>query len=85
MGILARDTVRSAEKVQVEVLKTLPAWKRLKLLDETCQTTRTVMMAGLRSRFPEVPEAEIQRMLMDLLLGKETAERIWGPRVRSDR
>ena len=85
MGILARDTVRSAEKAQVEVLKTLPAWKKLKLLDEMCQTTRTVMMAGLRSRFPEVPEAEIQRMLMDLLLGKETAERIWGPRVQSDR
>ena len=84
MGTLARDTARSAEKAQLEVLKTLPAWRKLELLDEACRTTRTVMMAGLHSRFPEVPEAEIRRMLMDLLLGEEIAERVWGRRAHSD-
>ena len=84
MGTLARDTEKSAEKAQLEVLKALPAWKKLELLDEACQTTRTVMMAGLRSRFPEAPEAEIRRKLMDLLVGEEIAERVWGRRAQSD-
>jgi hypothetical protein len=85
MGILAPDTERSAEKVQLEILRALPAWKKLKLLDEACQATRAMMLAGLRSRHPKSHEEEIQRMLMDLLVGEETANRVWGPRARSKR
>jgi hypothetical protein len=85
MGILARDTDESAERTQISILKALPAWKRLELLDHACTTTRTVMMAGLRSRFPGLLDADLHRMLMDLLVGEETAERIWGPRAHSGR
>lgn len=85
MGILARDTGESAERVQIAILKALPTWKRMELLDDACTTTRTVMMAGLRSRFPGLPEADLHRLMMDLLVGEETAERIWGPRTRSNR
>ena len=85
MGILARDTDDSAERAQIAILKSLPAWKRLKLLDDACTTTRTVVMAGLRSRFPGLSDAALHRMLMDLIVGEETAERIWGPRVLSGR
>jgi len=81
MGILARDTDESAERAQIEILKLLPAWKKLELLDDACKTTRSVMMAGLRSRYPELSDAARHRMLMDLLVGEETAERIWGPRA----
>jgi hypothetical protein len=84
MGTLARDTERSAEKAQLEVLRTFPAWKKLKLLNEACQATRTVMIAGLRSRFPDSPDPGIHRLLMDLLFGEETAKRVWGPRAQSD-
>ena len=83
MGILARDSDESAERAQIAILKALPTWKRLELLDDACTTTRTVVMAGLRSRFPELSDAARHRMLMDLLVGEETAERIWGPRAQS--
>ena len=43
------------------------------------------MLAGLRRRFPAVSEKELHEMLMDQLVGKETAERVWGPRVESNR
>jgi dsRNA-specific ribonuclease len=83
MGILARDTDRSAERAQIEVLKSLPAWKKLELLGDACRTTRSVVIAGLRSRFPDVSDAALHRMLMDLVVGEETAKRVWGPRAES--
>jgi hypothetical protein len=85
MGTLARDTERSAEDTQIAIFRSFPAWKKLELLDDACKTTRTVMMAGLRSRFPDYPEAILHRMLMDLLVGEETAKRVWGPRVQTNR
>jgi dsRNA-specific ribonuclease len=85
MGILARDTDRSAERAQIAILKSLPAWKKLELLGDACRTTRAVVIAGLRSRFPDVSDAALHRMLMDLMVGEETAERIWGPRARANR
>ena len=85
MGILARDTDDLAERAQIAILKALPTWKRMELLDDACTTTRTVMMAGLRSRFPGLSDADLHRVLMDLLVGEETAERIWGPRTHSGR
>jgi dsRNA-specific ribonuclease len=83
MGILARDTESSAERAQIEILKAFPAWKKLELLDDACKTTQSVVMAGLRARFPELSEEELHRMLMDLVVGEETAKRVWGPRAES--
>jgi hypothetical protein len=85
MGILARDTDDAAERTQIAILKSFPAWKKLKLLDDACMTTRAVMKAGLRSRFPDLSDPDLNRMLMDLFVGEEMAERIWGPRTQSSR
>ena len=78
MGALARDTTEAAERAQVEILRSLPAWRKLELLGDACEANRTLMMAGLRSRIPEASEEELHRLLMDLLWGEETATRIWG-------
>ena len=85
MGILARDTECAAERAQFAILKSLPTRKKLELLDSACTTTRALVMAGLRSRFPRLSHAELHRMLMDVTLGRETAERIWGPPAPSSR
>jgi hypothetical protein len=81
MGTLARDTDTSAEIVLIAVMKALPAWRKLELLDDACETTRALVLAGLRKRFPAISEKELHRMLMDRLLGEEIAERVWGRRV----
>jgi len=78
MGTLARDTGDAAQRAQIEILKALPAWRKLELLADCCETNRSLMLAGLRSRFPDASQAELQRMLMDLLVGEETAAQIWG-------
>jgi hypothetical protein len=85
MGILARDTEKSAELAQLAVLRELPAWRKLELLDAACETTRAVVLAGIRSRFPELSDVDLHRMLMDVFVGEEDGERIWGPRSLPNR
>ncbi len=76
MGTLARDTDRSAQAAQIEIFKAMPPWRKLELLADCCQNTRALLEAGLRSRFPNSSDPEIQRMLLELILGEETAARI---------
>jgi hypothetical protein len=85
MGTLSRDTDTSAEKALIAVMKALPVWKKLELLDDACETTRALMLAGLRRRSPAISEKELHGMLMAALVGEETAELVWGPRVESNR
>jgi hypothetical protein len=40
--------------------------------------------AGLRQRYPQADETELQRHLADLLLGPVLAERVYGPLEQSD-
>jgi hypothetical protein len=43
------------------------------------------MLAGLRSRFPNASAAELQRKLMGLLWGEETAGRVCGRQAAPQR
>jgi len=85
MGTLAHDTDTAAETALIEVMKALPAWRKLELLDDACQATRALVLVGLRRRYPAVSERELQRLLMDRLVGEDTAERVWGPRAEPDK
>ncbi len=79
MGVLSRDTTRAAEQAQIQVFRAMPAWKKLELVADACETNRALMLAGLRSRHPSASEKELQRLLMGLLWGEAQATEIWGP------
>jgi hypothetical protein len=79
MGTLSRDTDREAELVLIEIMRALPPWKKLALLDDACSTARALALAGLRGRHPRATDAALHRMLMGLLFGDEMATRVWGP------
>ena len=83
MGTLARDTDDSAQRAQIEILRSMPAWRKLELLADCCETNRALMMAGLRARFPSASDSELHRRLMDLLWGEEEAARAWGGALES--
>jgi hypothetical protein len=76
MGPLARDTERSAQAVQIQILRAMPAWRKLELLADCCESNRALLEAGLRSRFPDSSDEEIHRMLVTSILGEETVSRI---------
>jgi hypothetical protein len=73
------DTSPDSERVQIEILRSLPPWRRWQLLDDLILTTRELALAGLRERFPQADPQELQRRLATLLLGTELATKVYGP------
>ncbi len=75
----SRDTSCEAEQVQLDLIRAMPAWRKLELVNDAIQTSRQLSLAGLRERHPGEPIERLRRRLRGLVLGEEIAERIWGP------
>jgi hypothetical protein len=78
MATLSPDTAPEIEKLQIERLRQMPAWRKLALMGEMIQTVQTLALAGLRQRYPDDTPAQRRRRLADLMLGSELAGRIYG-------
>lgn len=76
---LSSDTDPEAERIQMEIYRRMPPWRKIELVVEANETTRQLALAGLRARQPEASPEEIQRRLFDLLLGEELAMEVYGP------
>ena len=76
---LSPDTDPEAERVQIEIFRRMPAWRKIQLVDEANQLARQLALAGLRQRHPEAGPEELRRRLMGLFLGEEMATEVYGP------
>jgi len=74
------DTSGAAAAVQIRVLRGMPACRKVSLVEDANRTARCLALAGIALRFPSASREERNRLLMDLLLGRELAERVYGPR-----
>jgi hypothetical protein len=81
MTTLSPDTHPEIERLQIERLRQMPAWRKMALVAEMNQTVRTLALAGLRQRHPDDTPAQRHRRLADLLLGPDLAARVYGPLV----
>jgi len=79
MSTLSPDTRPKAERVQIELLRQAPAWRKLELVGQMNLTLRTLALAGLRQRHPDATPEELRRRLADLLLGPDLAAQVYGP------
>jgi hypothetical protein len=73
------DTSSAAAAVQVRVLREMTPARKVSLVEDANQAARRLALAGIGLRFPNSSEKERIRLLMDLLLGQELAERVYGP------
>jgi len=73
------DTSPEVERVQIELLRRAPEWRRLQLTDRMSATMRGLCLAGLRTRHPNASEAELRRRFADIHLGPELAAKAFGP------
>lgn len=73
------DTSPEAERVMIELLRQAPAWRKLRMVEDTNHSVRDLLLAGLRERFPQDPPPTLQRRLADLWLGPELAAAAYGP------
>ena len=79
MARLFSDTTPEAEAVLFGLLREAPGWRKMQMMDQLNASVRTLLLSGLRERHPQADEAELRRRLADLLLGKELAEKAYGP------
>ena len=79
MSTLAVDTSPDVEQIEIELLRQMPAWRKIQLMAAMNQMVRTLALRGLRRRYPLASEAELRRHLADQQLGPELAQRVYGP------
>ena len=79
MATLSPDTDPEIEKVQIEGLRQMPAWRKLAMVGSMNRMVRALALAGLRERYPDDTPAQRQRRLADLVLGPELAACAFGP------
>ena len=79
MRTLSEDTSPHIEQVQLELLRRMPAWRKLALAGQMNRMLNTLALSGLRQRYPHASSEELRRRLADLRLGPELAVRVYGP------
>ncbi len=77
MGAQYSDTSPKVEELQVELIRRMPAWRKLALLDDLNETVRAFAISGIKQRHPEATPERIQRLLAELMLGPELASRVY--------
>ena len=79
------DTSEAVAEVQVQVLRAMPASRKIGLVEDANRTARRLALAGIGLRFADASHEERVRLLMDIVLGAELAERVYGPRTLPSR
>lgn len=79
----SRDTSPEAEQVLIELLRQAPVWRKWQITQNLRHTAKNLAMVGLRTRFPQASEVELQRRLAAHFLGEELATLAYGP-IESD-
>jgi len=76
---LYADTSAEAERVLLSIYGRMPTWRKVELVEDANRTARHLAMIGLRSRHPDESPVKLRRRLLGLVLGEETARKVYGP------
>jgi hypothetical protein len=76
---LYADTPADAERVLLAIYRRMPAWRKVELVEDANRTARQLALVGLRSRHRGESPARLRRRLLGLVLGEETARKLYGP------
>jgi hypothetical protein len=77
MSNLFSDTHPRAEKIQIELIRHMPAWKKFAIVDGLNETVRNLALSGIQQRNPNATPQQVHRMLAELMLGKDMAQRVY--------
>jgi len=78
MSVLSLDTHPKMEALQIEFIRRMPAWKKFAVVDGLNETVKMLAMSGIKQRHPSATPQQIHRMLAELMLGEELAEKAYG-------
>ncbi|MGB9592940.1 MAG: hypothetical protein ACPL7R_02235 [Anaerolineae bacterium] len=81
MGAVFPDTDPRIEALQIDLIRRMPPWRKMAVIDSLNETVRTVAISGIRQRHPKATPEQVRRMFAEMALGAELAEKVYG-RVR---
>jgi hypothetical protein len=65
------------EALQIQFIRSMPAWRKFLMVDSLNETVKTLAMSGIKQRHPEATPEQVHRMLADLILGAELARKVY--------
>ncbi|MDQ3007218.1 MAG: hypothetical protein M3R47_17775 [Chloroflexota bacterium] len=77
MSALFSDSHPKMEALQIELIRRMPAWKKLAVVDGLNETVKALAVSGIKERHPHATPQEIHRMLAELMLGAELARKVY--------
>jgi hypothetical protein len=78
MSAFYSDTDPKMEALQVRLLREAPVWRKLEMLAQLNASAHLLALSGLRQRYPQALESELQRRMANLLLGEDLARKVYG-------
>ena len=75
---LFEDTDEEAERVLINLNRSMPDWKKCQQIFSLIETARQLALAGLRKRYPDADEEELKKRYAALVLDKETVIKVYG-------
>jgi hypothetical protein len=76
-AVLSPDTTADIEQRQVESWRQLSPLERLQFVSDTTRAVMNLSLAGIRRRYPQASERECFLRLAAILLGVDTARRVY--------
>jgi hypothetical protein len=76
MRTQSRDISEKIEKILIEKLRSLPAWRKAEQVKMVTITCQRMALIGLRNRYPDADENELKLRLGFLWLDKDTMKKV---------
>lgn len=77
MTALYTDTHPDIEALQIELVRRMPVWKKVAIVDDLNATVKLLATSGIRERHPDATPQDIERLLADYMLGAELAHKVY--------
>lgn len=77
MSVLSSDTHPKMEALQIELIRRMPSWKKISIMEGLNETVKGLAISGIKERHPNATPQEIHRMLAELILGAELARKVY--------
>jgi hypothetical protein len=77
MTALYSDTHPQMEALQIQLIRRMPAWRKISIVDDLNGTVKTLAISGIKQRYPDATSEQVHRMLAELMLGAELACKVY--------
>jgi hypothetical protein len=85
MNLLSADTHPKMEALQIQVIRRMPAWKKISIVNDLNETVKTMAVSGIKQRHPNATPQEVHFMLAEIMLGTELAQKVYPGTARQGR